>query len=57
MAKISMAYVKNISAFIVKCLETEEKVAVYNYVDKPDLSMNELVTFVVANLKTNQMLA
>ena len=49
--KKSMAYVKNISAFIVKCLETEEKVAVYNYVDKPDLSMNELVTFVRGKLK------
>lgn len=45
--KKSMAYVGNIAAFIEYCIENQKPgYRVYNYVDKPDLSMNELVRFV-----------
>ena len=44
--KKSMAYVENLSAFLVKCIESDEKYAVYNYVDTPDFTMNELVSLV-----------
>lgn len=39
----SMAYVDNVSAFLVHCLNFGPGVHVFNYVDKPDLSMTELV--------------
>lgn len=41
--KKSMAYVENVSAFIVHCLNFGPGTHVFNYVDKPDLTMNELV--------------
>ena len=47
----SMAYVCNVAAFIKFCLETHTKgVNVYNYTDKPDLTMNELVAQVEQSL-------
>lgn len=49
--KKSMAYVENLSAFLVKCIETDEKYAVYNYVDTPDFTMNELVSLVRGKLR------
>lgn len=40
----SMAYVGNVAAFIKFCLETKKPgFQVLNYIDKPDLTMNELV--------------
>ena len=42
----SMAYVENIAAFLVKCLDLEPGVHLYNYVDKPDFDMNSLVALV-----------
>lgn len=42
----SMAYVANVANFIVKCTGEEPGVHVYNYIDKPDLSMNELIRVV-----------
>lgn len=39
----SMAYVENVAMFIAKCAAAGSGVQIYNYVDKPDLSMNELV--------------
>lgn len=39
----SMAYIGNIVAFLEKCVETEKKYAVYNYVDTPDFDMNTLI--------------
>ncbi len=38
----SIAYVENVAAFIEYCLRFEPGVHLYNYVDKPDYSMNEL---------------
>lgn len=49
--KKSMAYVENLAAFLVKCIETDEKYAVYNYVDTPDFTMNELVSLVRGKLR------
>ena len=49
--KKSMAYVENLSAFLVKCIEADEKYAVYNYVDTPDFTMNKLVSLVRCKLR------
>lgn len=39
----SMAYVENVAEFLVHCTGEKPGVHVYNYIDKPDLSMNQLV--------------
>lgn len=39
----SMAYVENVAEFLARCTTAGSGVHIYNYVDKPDLSMNELV--------------
>ena len=49
--KKSMAYIGNIVAFLETCIATDETYGVYNYVDTPDLTMNELVSQVRAKLK------
>ena len=49
--KKSMAYIGNIVAFLETCVATDQKYGVYNYVDTPDLTMNELVLQVRAKLK------
>ena len=49
--KKSMAYIENLAAFLVKCIESDEKYAVYNYVDTPDFTMNELVSLVRGKLR------
>lgn len=42
--KKSMAYIGNVVAFLEKCIETNQEYCLYNYVDTPDLTMNELVS-------------
>jgi len=42
----SMAYVENVAAFIEHCLEFQPGVHIYNYADKPDFTMNELVSHI-----------
>ena len=49
--KKSMAYIQNVVAFLEKCITTNQKYGVYNYVDAPDLTMNELVGLVRFILK------
>ena len=49
--KKSMAYIGNIVAFLEACIETEQTYGVYNYVDTPDLTMNELVSQVRTKLR------
>lgn len=44
--KKSLAYIKNIVAFIEYCMSSNEKYCVVNYADKPDLDMNALVKLV-----------
>jgi nucleoside-diphosphate-sugar epimerase len=52
--KKSMAYVKNVTAFICYRLEREEKgFHVFNYVDKPDFTMKELVSVIEKKMKIN----
>ncbi len=50
----SMAYVGNVSSFLVRTLELEAGARIYNYVDKPDLDMNELVTLVRGSVRGKQ---
>jgi nucleoside-diphosphate-sugar epimerase len=49
--KKSMAYIGNVVAFLEACISTNQKYGVYNYIDTPDLSMNELVSQVRLSLK------
>lgn len=42
----SMAYVGNVVAFIQHALTFKPGVHIYNYIDKPDFTMNELVSWV-----------
>lgn len=42
----SMAYVENVAAFLEYSLSFKPGVHIYNYVDKPDFSMNVLVAYV-----------
>lgn len=47
----SMAYVENLTAFIKYTLNFQPGVHTYNYIDKPDFTMNALVAFVYKSLK------
>ncbi|MCR1000872.1 NAD-dependent epimerase/dehydratase family protein [Serratia rubidaea] len=49
----SMAYVENIAARLEYALDQQSAYQVCNYVDKPDLTMNQLVTTVSASLGKN----
>lgn len=50
--KKSMAYIENITGFTKYILEKQQSnYEVYNYVDKPDLSMNELIRIVNQSLE------
>jgi len=42
----SMAYVENVVAFIEHCLDFKPGVHIYNFIDKPDFTMNTLVATV-----------
>ncbi len=48
--KKSMAYVDNLSEFIIHSLSFRDGYHLFNYADKPDLSMNELVIFIKERL-------
>ena len=49
--KKSMAYIENVVAFLEKCILTNQKYGVFNYVDTPDMTMDELGRQVRAKLK------
>ena len=49
--KKSMAYIYNVVAFLEVCIFTKKRYGVYNYIDTPDLTMNELVSQIRAELK------
>jgi len=42
----SMAYVENVAAFLEQAVTAKPGVHVYNYIDKPDINMNDLVKLV-----------
>tara|TARA_A100001388_G_C28774622_1_gene506434 strand:- start:3999 stop:4982 length:984 start_codon:yes stop_codon:yes gene_type:complete len=46
----SMAYVNNVASFIIHALDFNEGFHIYNYIDKPDMDMNELITIVRTSL-------
>lgn len=48
--KKSVAYVGNIAAFLRHCLGMNDHVAVYNYADGPDYTMNQLMDVIYASL-------
>ena len=48
--KKSMAYIENITAFLQHCLSFGPGTHVYNYIDNPDYSMNQLVSQVRKSL-------
>lgn len=48
--KKSMAYIANVVAFLYACISSDQKYALLNYVDTPDLTMNALVTQVRSKL-------
>jgi GlcNAc-P-P-Und epimerase len=48
--KKSIAYVQNVSAFLLHRLSAPTGVGIFNYSDKPDFSMNELVELVSERL-------
>ena len=47
----SIAYVENVADFLVHVLDQDKGINVYNYADKPDLTMSELVALVAQELK------
>lgn len=51
----SMAYVGNLGAFLVRVLTLRPGAHVFNYVDKPDLSMSQLVDIVAEAAGTRHM--
>lgn len=46
----SLAHVENIAGFILHMLDAPEAIGTYNYADKPDLDMNQLVRFLTQAL-------
>lgn len=49
----SIAYVENVAAFIEYCIGFNPGIHIFNYIDKPDFTMNELVANVNAILGKN----
>ncbi|MDA9052930.1 NAD(P)-dependent oxidoreductase [Planktomarina temperata] len=49
--KKSMAYIDNIVAFLETSIATEQKYGLFNYIDTPDLTMNELISQVRAKVR------
>lgn len=47
----SIAYVGNVVEFIKYVCENPKDYAIYNYVDKPDFDMNELISIILRKLK------
>lgn len=52
--KKSMAYIGNVVAFLELCTRDKSHYNIFNYVDTPDLSMNELVAKVRIKLKNKK---
>ncbi len=49
--KKSMAYIGNVVAFLDRCITTNLKYGLFNYVDGPSMSMNEFVSLIRSQLK------
>jgi nucleoside-diphosphate-sugar epimerase len=46
----SLAYIKNVVSFLDTCILSDEKFGIYNYIDTPNLTMNELIKFAYLQL-------
>ena len=46
----SVAYVGNVAAFLAECLKESRSMTLYNYADKPDLTMKEMVAEIRAGM-------
>lgn len=46
----SMSYVRNVASFIVYSIENQSKYKIFNYVDKPDMNMQDLIKQVEKSL-------
>ena len=51
--KKSMAYIGNVIAFLEVCIASDQTYGVYNYVDTPNITMNELILIVRKKLNKN----
>ena len=49
--KKSLAFIENFAHFIVQCIKDERFEGTHNYVDKPDMTMNELTQLINVFLK------
>ena len=49
--KKSIAYIGNVVSFLESCILTDQKYGIFNYIDTPNLTMNELVLQVQNKLK------
>jgi len=52
--KKSMGYVRNLSQFLTLLLSADPGVHIYNYSDKPDFTMEDLVTLVFTTIAGNR---
>lgn len=46
----TMAYVANVAAFLETCIVSEENYGPFNYVDTPDLNMNDFINEIRGSL-------
>jgi len=49
--KKSLAYIENVVAFLDACVVSNQKYGLYNYVDTPNMTMNDFVSLVRLKLK------
>lgn len=49
--KKSIAYIENVVAFLEACISTDLNYGVFNYVDSPNFTMNELISQVLRTVK------
>ena len=54
--KKSIAYVRNVADFIIFSTKLNSGIHIYNYIDKPDLTMNELVSLAQKELSIKPFL-
>lgn len=49
--KKSLAYVGNVASFLETCIATDRQYGLFNYVDKPDMTMNQFVSLIRNKVK------
>lgn len=52
--KKSLAYINNITAFVLHCLNTHSGLNLFNYVDKPESNMNHIIDTIYKGLNKEQ---